>query len=96
MHRTVTPLLNVGTGSDERDKTSTNVSTLIQTDPFDATGPEAMNTDDIALDVEPKSQNINSTQLSSQTFMAEMEKRFAFYKCENLTINFQPNFHKKK
>lgn len=88
MRRPVIPLVNVDTSSGERGTTSTAI---------DATGQEAMNTDDAdAFVVEPKSQNINSTQVSSQTFMAEMEKRFAFYKCGNLTINFQPIIKQKK
>lgn len=61
-----------------------------------ANEPEAMNINDIAFGVEPKSQNVDSSQLSSQTFMAQMEKRFHFYKCDKITINFQPSFHEQK
>lgn len=41
------------------------------------------------------SQQINGTQVSSQTFLSETEKRFAFYKCDNLTIHFGSTFQKK-
>lgn len=94
MHCPVIPFLNVGTGSVECDQISNNVPNSIQTDSFDATEQEETNTDDIVE--EPKSQIVNPTQVSSQTFMAEMEKRFSFYKCEKITINFQPTILQKK
>lgn len=83
-----TPANNVSCAStsstDERSTTPKN-----EIDSLDETGGSE------AFDVEPRSQ-INASQYSNQTFMAEMEKKFAFYKCERLTINFQPNFDKEK
>lgn len=38
-------------------------------------------------------EDANTSQVSSQTFVAGLEKRFGFYKCDHLTINFNPTFH---
>lgn len=56
--------------------------------------PSALN--DVNYDEhEPTSQQISCTQISSQTFIADMQKQFEFYKCDNLTIKFG-QFPKKK
>lgn len=39
-------------------------------------------------------EDANTSQVSSQTFVAGLEKRFGFYKCDNLTINFTPTFRR--
>lgn len=40
-------------------------------------------------DPEVASQTSVINEVSTQNFLAPMEKRFAFYKCDNLTINFR-------
>lgn len=52
--------------------------------------PSAIQTDPFASDGPEV-----STQLSTQTFMKKMDKHFDFYRCENITINFQPTFNQK-
>lgn len=66
---------------------------LDHVDKFDET-PQFTTTEVNTEGPEPLSQQINATQLSTQTFLSETEKRFAFYKCNNLTINFGSNFQK--
>lgn len=46
--------------------------------------PETIIPDEIAY-----TQTINSTQQSNTNFLAQMDKRCVFYKCENITINFK-------
>lgn len=86
----VVPLVNAGNNK------QTAISTSMQSDSLEEIEskrivkvPETINTDNIACDVDTGSvsQTFDSTQVTTQNVMAQMDKRFSFYKCDKLTIN---------
>lgn len=74
------------------EERATTPNSIIDTSKFSTDERETTSTNEI---VEPQTQCISS-QYSSETFMAEMQKKFAFYKCDKLTINFNQNYKRKR